>query len=173
MVLALAPGLVENLVRLVRRQPLIVEMDGQPRKLAQLARKRLHPRSLRAHIAAHMQRIADHNPCDREPPRQTRNRPQVLPRIAPALQREDRLRRKPKLVAHGNADAFAADVERKITRMNFGFQQQAPGSKLPALRFGLQDTGSRLGERKPAHERRIDMAFTFQPPEDEEVRPNY
>lgn len=107
-------GLVENLMRLARGQPLIPQMDGQTGQLAQRGGKGLRFNGLRADVAREMHGIADHNARDAKATAEPRQRAQVLALIVLSGQRQNRLRREPKLVRHGHADAAIADIKTEI-----------------------------------------------------------
>ena len=57
---------IEKLVRLVRGQALVPEMDRQPAQLAQFRRERLHLFRLRADFAVELQWISNHDPRNGE-----------------------------------------------------------------------------------------------------------
>ena len=116
MTAAFTPSLVENLVSLAGRQPLIPEMYRQPGQFPKLARKLPGLQRARAHVPGKMKRIADHDSRDLETSRQASQRAQILARIPASLQGEDGLRRHAQFVGHRNPDAAGADIKAEITR---------------------------------------------------------
>jgi hypothetical protein len=118
MLLPRPPGLVQNLMRFVRGQPLVPQVNGQSRERSKLGSKCLRLGSLRTGLSRQMHWIANHDPHHAKPPGQSRQRPQVLPgnarRRPSPLQRQHRLGGKPQLVRHSNPDAAIADVESEI-----------------------------------------------------------
>ena len=113
-------GLVEDLVCLASGQALVPKVNGQARELAQLSGKGLGLGCAWARFAGEMDRVADHDPRNRKPPAESRERTQVLslvgsPAAAPH-EREHWLCCESQLVRHGHADAAAADVKAQIAR---------------------------------------------------------
>ena len=129
-------GLIQNLVGLAGGQPLIPQMNGQAGQLAQFGGKGLGFDGLGAHLAGEVQRIPHHDARHAKPPAKPPQRAQILPPVAPPLQREHRLRRQPQLVRHSHPDVAAAYIETEIAEMSGGFQYSTPGLDLKAPRRG-------------------------------------
>jgi hypothetical protein len=119
MLLAPMPRLIQNLVCLPCRQPLVPKMDGQTAQFSQFGCKRLSLRPLRAHVAGKVHRISHHYSHYSKSTRQSRQGAKVLARAALPLQSQDRLRRQPQLIRHSYPDAAIADVESEIARLSF------------------------------------------------------
>ena len=79
-----------------------------------------------------MQRHSYHNPRHAEPPGQAGQGAQVFAGVAPAFQREHRLRRQPQLVRDSHPDAAIADIQPEVARMKYVCQLAAPGLQLNA-----------------------------------------
>lgn len=130
MLLAGVPDLVKNLVRLVRGEALVTQMDGQTCQLAQLSGESLRLCRLAAVTALQMQRIADNNAGHIESPGQPRDGAQVFPPAAAALQRQNGLCGKAQFVGHGHPDAAVADVEAEESRWSGSLQINYSGNQL-------------------------------------------
>ena len=133
MLLPRMAGLVENLMGLMRRQPLVPHVNRQPGQRAKFRCKGLRFFRLPALLAGQANRLAHNDAGNSKSPAQTGQRPQVFSRIAPPLQRQHWLRRKPQLIGDGNADASVANVQRQVARglafrLGNGFQSSLLGT---------------------------------------------
>jgi len=132
--LAGVAGFVQNLMGLARGQPLIPQVDGQTGQRAQFGGKGLSFGGLWTHLAGKMHGIAHHDARDAKPPRQPRQRAQVLAAVVAPFQRQHRLGGKSQFVRHGHADAAIANIETEIAGMRCRFQLFTPGFQLNARR---------------------------------------
>lgn len=123
MFLTCMAGFVQDSMGRFRGQALVPEVNRQASQRAQFGGKGLRLGGLRAQLAGEMERIADHDSSHAKPPRQARQRAQILAPVAAALQRQHRLRGQPQFVGDGYADAAIADIEAKIARLDGGFQR--------------------------------------------------
>jgi hypothetical protein len=117
--LPVAARFVQHLVRFVRRQALIPQMNGKLCELAQLRCECLDLCGLRTDFSGKFQWIANDDPRHRETAAKTSQRFEIFPRTATALQGEDWLRCQPKFVRNRNANALRTDIKgEKARRLN-------------------------------------------------------
>jgi hypothetical protein len=140
-ILAEVSSLVEDPVGFAGRQPFIPEVDRQSGQLAKFRSKRLIYQGLWARFAGQVHRITDHDAGNGKPPRQSRQRAQVVPGDAaagaPPLKRKHRLRRQAQPVRDGHSYAPIADVQAKEANYGgFGHVVRSYGSRVsPASRW--------------------------------------
>lgn len=124
MTLARMAGFVEDLVSFAGGEPLVPEMDGKPGELSQFGREDFSFGGARAGLAGEMEGMTDDDGRNGKPPRQARQRTQVIAPVALAFQGKDRLRSETQFVGNRHADAFRADVESEIAQFGFRLQRR-------------------------------------------------
>jgi hypothetical protein len=107
--------LVEQLMRLMCRKPLIPKMDGQAAEFAKLGRERLNLLGLAARLTIELYGIANDDSCHRISPAQTRNRSQIFARVPSPFQGQNGLSGKPELIGNSDSNTLRSYVERQIS----------------------------------------------------------
>lgn len=108
---------IKNLVSLLGGQALIPQVNGQAGKRTQLSGEGLCTVGLRALLTGEVQWVSDHDAGHGIAATKAGQRAEIVPLVAPPLERQHRLRRKAQFVGHGHANAAVADVESQVTRM--------------------------------------------------------
>lgn len=129
------PGMtrfIENLVRFLRGEALVPEVDRQAGQCAQLCGKSLRFSGAGALFAGEMQRIPHHDPGDAVAAGQPAKGAKVLAWIAFTFQGQHRLRGEAQLVGDGHADAFRSHIEGEVARQLIGVRHSVTQLQLKA-----------------------------------------
>ena len=115
-------GLIEDLVGLVCRQPLIPKVHGKPGELAEFRGKCLDLERPRAGFAGKAQRVAHHDADHSIASSQAGQGAKIVAGAALSFEGENRLRGQAEFVGHGHPNALRAHIETEIARLRRGLQ---------------------------------------------------
>jgi hypothetical protein len=114
MILALMPRLIKDVVGFMRGQPLVAQVNRQPRQLTKFRGEGLSFFGLGASLTRHMQRVADHNRAYSIAPGEARQGTEIVAAVSFSLKGHHWMRGYAQLVRNGYADATVANVESEI-----------------------------------------------------------